>query len=291
MDMLGAVGSTGCPNAGFKEDIFLVYALDAPSYPSFRGVYGRRRRTEPFEGTLAVVSGGYFRSSPRANAGCEVYLGGCVHFEHNTSGRYIEHVMRELADPDARVVMLYPAWAPEVRQWLNAVRDVGFQVTVTEHCSEAYGLCRGRGWMLSTLRWMQAVTGMEPFFLLATSGVEGEFEQIVAHASSPGEDPSVVAAHFVRSIDEGSRRLTEVLGDYHLFLQLTDPHMRSLQMHISDTDASALRGALVRVAQRQGVVLYDAGDLSKADRSNAYFSDYRHWEEWQSLPSGWARVA
>jgi hypothetical protein len=302
---------------------FIVYAMDAPSYPAgevlgydpspvcSRSRYGasrrarllhglRQRKQEMTEipGSLIIISGGYYwqdhLEDGLAARQPEILMYGCLDMENGWGNRFAEQAISSIVKPDDRVVVLLHVSRGEASRNLDKVRESGLEVIetgdVTPGVDSAYALCLGRGKMLQSYEWLGHVWGYEPFFLNANRGSRSSLESVAGGAALKRTDPESAVVRLLEGVQRAPEAAREALGENYVHVGLIDPDGRSLLIMREDPDISGLGPLFSRVAQEIGVALFDAGSLRQPDGQGNYFTEFRYWDRYAPMPKHWRRI-
>lgn len=299
---------------------FIVYALDAPTFPPgeiwpydphptgkrvryrysqraglLTRLSGQPAQRRELEGSLVVLSGGYHAltgaAEDREPEQMEVSVEGCLGMQDRMGDRFAERVLVEMLDPDARVTMVLYVSRNEATEHLAVVREAGLEVIVTGDVAPGvasnFAACRGQAWMLREYDWLLHVWPFEPFFFLANQGPESITERAIIDAAAERSNPEAAAVDLVKRVEQAPYTADEVWGQHYVRVDLTGPEMKSLLVARRKPDVSGLDDLFSTVAREIGVELYDAGSLRSADSEGRYFTEFPFWDRRMPVPEHW----
>lgn len=276
-----------------NEIPYVVYALDTPKYPNLQGKYGQTCAEVEQEGSCIIISGGYFEPGSEVEHP-EIFDYGCLDMWNRTGNRFAERTISAMIAPDDRVTMLLYISRMQAYEWLSTIRGTGFEVIETGDVTPGYdsnfAVCVGKGAMLASYEWLAEVWGYDIFCLLASKGDKGRLETELVNAGRAKTDPDEIMVALTREVDQHPELVKDVLGEQHLFVWLTDPDQRSLQIVRSDQDVSHVGSIFSNVARELGIALYYAGSLREVDSNGCRFSDFSDWDTWRPIPKHWKQI-
>jgi len=223
-----------------------------------------------------------------------VSVDGCINMPDRIGRRVIERLIPALISPESHLTLVYSVFLPEASDWLSMARQSGLEVTTTApldcEWADAFAVCVGPAWALSSFSWTQEIVGMKAFLVLACRTIASEFEVAAVDAARSGASPIDVAARILDGIDKAPASLDQCLGEWELLAYPTDSHQLSLQICMREPDTETVSALLRKAANHVGVRLFDAGDLGRPDKHGHYFTDFHAFEQWQPLPRHWREV-